>query len=285
MSRLGKVLRFSVLLVLVATVAATVSIAISAPAFAQSYVASVKQNISYGPNRLNRFDVYLPKNAKNAPVIFMVHGGGWFKGDKANKGVVANKVAYWLPKGYIFISINYGLMPKTNPLQQAYDVARALAKAQNLAPSWGGDPKAFTIMGHSSGAHLVAMLAANPKIATSRGANLWKSAVLIDSAALDVPAIMKPGHARFYDRVFGRNAARWKMMSPIDQIQGISPPILAICLSLRAYSCKRAKNFAKAARKMGTFITVFPVPLSHRKLNTELGKKGRYTKAVANFIK
>ena len=277
MMKLSHILSLGVLLAITALAPTTT--------FAQSYIENIKRDISYGPNRLNRFDVYLPKNPQNAPVIFMVHGGAWFKGDKASQGVVANKVAYWLPKGYIFISTNYGLMPKTNPLQQAQDVARALAKAQRLAPSWGANPKAFTIMGHSSGAHLVALLAADPKIATSRGAKLWKSAVLIDSAALDIPAIMNRRHAPFYDRVFGRDPAHWKAMSPVDQIKAAAPPILAVCSTLRASPCQRANAFAKVARKAGTFITVYPVPLSHRKLNTNLGIKGRYTSAVANFIK
>src|SRR4051812_32255790 len=43
----------------------------------------VIRNIAYGPDPAQRLDVYRPARAENAPVIFMVHGGGWMRGDKA----------------------------------------------------------------------------------------------------------------------------------------------------------------------------------------------------------
>ena len=68
-------------------------------------------------------------------------------GDKAMSRVVDNKVARWLPKGVAFVSINYRMLPQTDPVAQADDVARALAKAQALAPSWGTDPARFVLIG------------------------------------------------------------------------------------------------------------------------------------------
>ena len=43
--------------------------------------------------------------------------------------------------------------------------ARALAFVQREAPAWGADPKKVVLMGHSAGAHLVALLNANPALA------------------------------------------------------------------------------------------------------------------------
>ncbi len=39
----------------------------------------VKRNIPYGDPALERqvLDVYAPQNAKNLPVVFWIHGGGW----------------------------------------------------------------------------------------------------------------------------------------------------------------------------------------------------------------
>ena len=39
--------------------------------------------IAYGTDPAQQFDVYLPPNVTRAPVLFMVHGGGWDSGDKA----------------------------------------------------------------------------------------------------------------------------------------------------------------------------------------------------------
>ncbi|NUQ92417.1 MAG: alpha/beta hydrolase, partial [Gemmatimonadaceae bacterium] len=119
----------------------------------------VVRDVVYGPDARQRFDVYIPGEAKGAPVIFMVHGGGWSAGDKRARGVVDNKVARWLPRGLVVVSTNYRLLPAAKPLDQARDVARALAAAQRMSSSWGADSSKFILMGHSAGGHLVTLVA------------------------------------------------------------------------------------------------------------------------------
>ena len=88
----------------------------------------VERDIAYGADPAQRYDVYLPAHAKpNAPILFMVHGGGWRRGDKAYANVVEHKAAHWLSKGYVFVSANNRLLPQADPLQQARDVAAAVA--------------------------------------------------------------------------------------------------------------------------------------------------------------
>src|SRR5436305_5041373 len=101
----------------------------------------IKRDIAYGDDPLQKLDVYLPaKIPPHAAVILMVHGGAWMAGDKWSNGVVQNKVAHWVPKGYVFISANYRLVPKATPLEQTDDIAKALAYAQAHANEWGADP-------------------------------------------------------------------------------------------------------------------------------------------------
>lgn len=69
-------------------------------------------NVPYGPDPEQRMDVYFPTHPVNAPVLFMVHGGAWMIGDKTMSRVVTNKVAHWIPEGYIFISIDYRMLPE-----------------------------------------------------------------------------------------------------------------------------------------------------------------------------
>src|SRR3954452_11730696 len=120
----------------------------------------------------------------------MVHGGAWMLGDKGNSGSVANKAKHWLPLGYILVSANYRMARPPNPLEQAEDVGRALAFVQANAASWGGDGSRVVLMGHSSGAHLVALLTAAPAVAARSGARQWLGTVSLDSAALDPVEIM-----------------------------------------------------------------------------------------------
>jgi len=242
-------------------------------------------DLPYGPDPRQRMDVYLPAKPQNASAIVMVHGGAWAIGDKAHGKVVANKLAHWLPQGIALISVNYRLLPGASPTEQALDVARALAAAQKRAAGWGLNTQAFVLMGHSAGAHIVALLSAQPDLAVAQGASPWLGSALLDSAALDVPRIMQtPGHMRLYDKAFGADPVYWIKASPLHQLGKGATPMLAVCSSKRQDSCDQARVFADKATSIGAQVKVLPQALSHGDINGELGQPGAYTEAVDNFL-
>ncbi len=242
------------------------------------------RDVPYGSDDRQRMDIYLPKRVTGAPVIFMVHGGAWRLGDKASPAVIENKVARWVPKGFIFVSTNYRLLPNTAPLQQAEDIARALARAQSKAISWGGDPSKFILIGHSAGAHLAALLAATPSMALKFGARPWLGTILLDSAALDVVQIMQTRHARFYDYAFGSDAIYWRSVSPIHLLSSAATPFLAVCSAQRDDSCPQANRFIAKAASLGVRAQALEQNLSHKDINRQLGNNGNYTEAVESFM-
>jgi len=244
----------------------------------------VMRNVPYGQAPEQRMDIYLPGKA-TGPVIFMVHGGAWRLGDKAAQTVVGNKVAHWVPRGFVFISADYRLLPGTAPLEQARDIARALAAAQDKAASWGADSAKFILMGHSSGAHLVALLAASPAAAAKLGVKPWVGTILLDSAALDVVALMEAKHARLYDQAFGRTPEYWRLASPFHALSQSAAPFLAVCSTRRSDSCAQARRFAEKAAFMNVKASVLEQDLSHRDINQQLGATGGYTDAVDSFMK
>ena len=67
---------------------------------------NVKRDIPYAQpvNERHMLDVYAPENAKNLPVVFWIHGGGWQMGDKS---AVQHKPKAFVDKGYVFVSTNY----------------------------------------------------------------------------------------------------------------------------------------------------------------------------------
>src|SRR4051812_28559812 len=203
----------------------------------------VLRNIAYGSDKNQRVDVYLPAQAKNAPVIFMVHGGGWKRGDKAMKAVVQNKANRWVANGFIFVSANYRMLPDADVLLQAQDVAKAIAGAQSKAASWGGDPSKFILIGHSAGAHLVSLLSASPSAAFQNGVRPWLGTVALDSAAFDVVQIMQKRHMRLYDQPFGTDPEFWRKVSPLYVLTADAPPMLAVCSTRRSDSCGQAQGF------------------------------------------
>lgn len=238
----------------------------------------------YGPAPEQRFDLYAPSDAKAAPLILMVHGGGWQRGDKEMGRVVDHKVDRWLPRGIAFASINYRLQPKAPPLEQARDVARALAAVQQNGQKFGVDRSNVVLMGHSAGAHLIALLAARPELLAEAGAKPPRGFVLLDSGALDVPAIMNTRHFPLYDRAFGSNPSDWLAASPFQQLRQATAPLLAVCSTRRADACPQAHAFVARARGLGGQAAVLQLDKTHGEINAQLGDDPAYTASVERFL-
>jgi arylformamidase len=249
-------------------------------------VAKVTRNVSYGNDKAQRLDVYQPLNTKGThPILVMVHGGGWSRGDKGAASVVENKVRHWVPKGVVFVSVNYRLLPAADPLEQLGDVADALAYVQANATRWQGDAEHTVMMGHSAGAHLVALLGSDPTYATNHHLKRWLGTVALDSAALDLELIMGKKHFALYDTAFGTDPDLWRAASPMRQLHPGTPPFLLVCSSRREDSVQQSKQFAEAVCAQGGRAEVLEEPRSHREINVELGLAGSYTEAVDQFLK
>ena len=252
---------------------------------AQSLAPRVIRNVRYGADLQQRFDVYAPPDAHAAPVIFMVHGGGWAFGDKSARGVVDNKVARWVPRGFIVISVNYRMLPRLDPVAQAKDVARALAVAQQRVAEWGGDRTKFTLMGHSAGGHLVMLLATAPALFGELPVAPWLGAISIEGGALDVVEIMHAPHGPLYDRAFGRDTAYWRAASPFHALSQRTSPLLLVCSVRRPDGCDRADRFAARAESFGSRAAVLREDLSHAEADARLGLDPGYTAAVESFMR
>jgi arylformamidase len=243
------------------------------------------RNVRYGSDIRQRFDVYAPPAAHDAPVIFMVHGGGWAFGDKSARGVVENKVARWVPRGFVVISANYRMIPKADPIEQARDIARAVAVSQQRAASWGADRTKFVLMGHSAGAHLVSLLATTPSLTSDLPLAPWIGVVSIESGALDVIEVMRAPHARLFDRAFGRDTAFWRLASPMHAMTQPAAPMLLVCSIRRSTSCRQADRFTAKAISLGGRASVLREDLSHADADARLGSDSAYTAGIESFLR
>ncbi len=263
--------------------------ATAAPAASLPPGARLLADQAYGPSARQQIDVYLPAEGTRpvggSPILVMVHGGAWMFGDKTSRGVVGAKLEHWVAHGWIFVSVNNRLVPEADPLAQAEDVARALALVQSRAGVWGGDPRQLVLMGHSAGAHLVALLGASPAWATRLGVAPWAGTVVLDSAAIDLVTLMGKPHPRFYDRVFGTDPAGWPAASPTEQLRADATPMLLVCSTLRADdSCGQSERFAARLAAVGGRGRVLREALAHNRIDVDLGEPGTYTDDVDAFI-
>jgi arylformamidase len=111
-------------------------------------------DIPYGPAALQKLDVYAAKGVKNAPVLVDVHGGGWQRGTKNGRGFVADT---FVPKGIVWVPIDYRLAPAARLPEIVDDIYGALAWVHGHIAEHGGDPSRVFITGHSAGGELAGM--------------------------------------------------------------------------------------------------------------------------------
>ena len=240
---------------------------------------------------LNSLDIYAPQNANGLPVMVFVHGGAWSMGDKSTS--VGDKPGAFIRAGYIFISINYRLSPAVVHPVHIQDTAAALAWINTHVHEYGGDPKRIFIMGHSAGAHLVALLATDERYLKAAGDDLTliKGVIGLDGGGYDIPLNLKDADAltrRMYQRAFGNDPQTWKDASAYYHIQcgkGI-PPFLLIHAGQREVSRIESYELADALNACGIRAEVFhAADKNHGSLNNDLGKPGdASTQTIFNFL-
>ena len=127
----------------------------------------VERDLSYGADAAQRLDLSTPTSKGFSTVIF-VHGGSLTSGDKADTDY--GRVCEAFPAaGVACANINYRLLPATAWPAPAEDLASAIAWIRTNIASRGGDPAKVFLLGHSSGAMLVALVGSDPRFLARHG--------------------------------------------------------------------------------------------------------------------
>jgi triacylglycerol lipase len=119
--------------------------------------AAPLRDLAYGDDERHRLDVYPAVGAASqpaaAPVVVFLHGGGFIRGDKADREAVGH---YFSRHGVVAVLPNYRLGPKHRWPAGAEDAASVLAWARANVARYGGDPDHIVFAGESAGAAHVA---------------------------------------------------------------------------------------------------------------------------------
>lgn len=184
----------------------------------------------YGDDPLQRLDIHhlkKPHNDKKRPVIFFVHGGGWTTEDKNNTRFYALD---WINRGYTVVSVNYRLAPNVKHPLQIDDCALALKWVIDNIKDYGGDPNNIALIGHSAGAHLIALLVTDRKWQKKYDIDIKKVKCWIPvSGIYDFEFKGNYLHPILESSILAMlNDSDRKDCSPIDQITGKEPPCLIL---------------------------------------------------------
>jgi arylformamidase len=117
-------------------------------------------DLSYGHGAGETLDVFpasRKRGAPLAPVLVFIHGGYWRSLDKADHSFLAPA---FVQQGACVVVPNYALCPAVTIPDIVMQMVRALEWTYRHMAVHGGDPQRITVVGHSAGGHLAAMLLA-----------------------------------------------------------------------------------------------------------------------------
>jgi acetyl esterase/lipase len=260
----------------------------------------VKRDIAYADpaNERQVLDVYSPPGAKNLPVVFWIHGGGWQTGDKKD---VQIKPQIFAEKGFVFVSTNYRLLPAVDMGTIVRDVAKAVRWVHDHIAEYGGDPNRLLVMGHSAGSQLAALICTDDRYLKAEGVSLSaiKGCVPVDGDTYDVPAIIETAETRWrvhglppakfgHREKFGNDPAKHKDFSAVTHVakdKGI-PPFFILHVADHPDTTAQARRLGNVLKEAGIPATVFGArETTHNKINADLGRPDDpATKALFEFL-
>jgi len=289
---------------LVRVTLALATLALATPAFTPLAAAmppapTLSRDIPYAPTAHPRhtLDIYAPAGAKNLPVVFWIHGGGWTSGSKAE---VDLKPACFTAYGCVFVSTNYRLLPEVDMGTLIGDVASALGWVHRSIAAHGGDPDRIFVMGYSAGAQLAALLCTDDRLLRAEGVpfSALRGCVPVDGDTFDLPAIIATAETR--RRVHGQpepkstHRAKFGTESQHREFSAVThlapgkgiPPFLILHIEANPDTTIQAQRLGSALADAGIPARVLGDPeATHRGIDRRLGEPGHpNTEAVLAFV-
>jgi acetyl esterase/lipase len=247
---------------------------------------NLTSNIPYADPAHERqvLDIYAANDAKDLPVVFWIHGGGWQTGDKTN---VQIKPRVFSERGFVFVSTNYRLLPHVEMGVLIRDVAKSLGWVHKNISRHGGDPSRIFVMGHSAGAQLAALLCIDNRYLKAEGVpfDVLKGCVPLDGDTYDLPAIIMTAEFRqtvhglplpkFGHRVkFGNDPKKHIDFSAVTHVakdKGI-PPFLILHVAGHPNTTAQARRLGTVLNETEISARVFGArETTHNQLNANLG--------------
>lgn len=184
---------------------------------------TVLHDQTYGPDHLHTLDLYLPRNPTEQPVdvIVFFYGGRWTYGAKEQYRFVGSTLS---ERGFIVAIPDYRKYPHVRFPGFVEDGAKALAWVSDHIAKWHGNPARIHVLGHSAGAHIGALLAADPHYLADEGKD--RSRTIVDFAGLAGPYAFTPDEPDLED-MFGP-PSNYPNMQVTTFIDGTQPPMLLL---------------------------------------------------------
>lgn len=194
----------------------------------------------YGDDERHRLDLFLPDQSP-APLFFFVHGGGWRGGDKQHYQPLGELLVNF---GYAVALPHHRLAPADPHPAQIRDVARALGVVMASAEEAGIRRDGICLAGHSSGGHLVSLLALDPQYLEEFGLNSRDIAGVVSISGVYDLEEYRLDATDYLSAAFGLDPQVYQDASPLTHVHPGAPPFLL------AYAERDYPNADRQAHRM-----------------------------------
>tara|TARA_A100001391_G_scaffold205109_1_gene203537 strand:+ start:15830 stop:16690 length:861 start_codon:yes stop_codon:yes gene_type:complete len=237
--------------------------------------------LAYGEHPLQALDLHAAEPGTR-PLLVFVHGGAWQFGDKTRR-LKDTKVPFAHGEGWHFAALNFRMVPEVDLRTMAEDVAAALALLFAQADALGIERRRIVLMGHSSGAHLAALVASDPALLSAHGfaPSDLAGVIAIDGAAYD-PSQPSTGsrqlERRLLDPAFtGADPAALSPVAHLTSSDAGAPPFL-ILHTANGFTGAQAQLLEQALRSSRGTVERHGFrgtgPLAHMRLSRWFGRAG-----------
>lgn len=205
-------------------------------------------------------DLYLPgPTGKPAPLVVLVHGGGWASGERSNMAPLAARLA---ARGFAAATVSYRLSGQARYPAAIDDVKEALRWLRANADGFGVDPARVAIAGGSAGGQIAALVGMTSPDAVRAVVNIDGLSDFTSEEARkyeDDPAKNPSAAGAWFGGRYAEKAALWRDASPIAHAGKDSPPVLFIVSGVPRFSVGREAMAAKLAAH-GVFTDTVALP-------------------------
>jgi acetyl esterase len=182
----------------------------------------VTRDLSYGPDDLQKLDVYQPEGKSGVPIVVYVHGGSFVIG-KRNETIEAwsNIPTYFARQGMVGVNADYRLAPAVQWPAGAEDVRAVVRWLKANGSTYGGDPNRICLIGQSAGATHVASYAYIKSLQPAEGPGV-SGVVLMSGRYVVDPKSYDPNFNNV-QAYFGTDASKYPERSVISHIKSAAP--------------------------------------------------------------
>lgn len=219
----------------------------------------VSDDIAYGSNERHRLRVYEGVNrnpsggTRGAPVILLVHGGG-FRG--GNLETLHHVATHFAGLGFVAVNMTYPLSPEHTWPSGAAAVAAAVDWVSENIGAYRGDAQRVYLMGHSAGGNHVANYVFRPSLSSG--------AIRVAGAILASPALeLDPrAPADSYSHYFNVSARPWSEVRLLDNVEASSVPVLITVAQFdpEPFHLATAQLYAKLIGELGARPRIRQIP-------------------------